>query len=109
MSTHPDLFRIYSLIFVTLLILTVLTVEAAFFGMGWLNFPLALGIACFKSTLVLLYFMHARYSGGLTGIFVAAGFIFLAILLLFTLTDLGTRDWQYQPDSAGFSLLTPFL
>jgi len=52
--------------------------------------------------------MHVRYSSGLTGLFVSAGFIFLAILLAFTLLDLNTRDWQSQPDESGISLVVPF-
>jgi cytochrome c oxidase subunit 4 len=108
MSEHKIPKRVYYLIFATLLLLTVITVEVAFYDMGILSFPVALGIACFKSTLVILYFMHVRYGSGLTGLFVSAGFIFLAILVVFTLLDLNTRDWQYQPDESGISLVVPF-
>lgn len=107
MSGHKIPSRIYYLIFATLLLLTMITVEVAFYDLGILSFPVALGIACFKSTLVILYFMHVRYSSGLTGLFVSAGFIFLAIMLVFTLLDLGTRDWQFQPDESGISLQNP--
>ena len=108
MSEHRIPKRVYYLIFATLLLFTMITVEVAFFDIGILSFPVALGIACFKSTLVILYFMHGRYSSGLTGLFVSAGFIFLAILLAFTLLDLNTRDWQSQPDESGISLVVPF-
>lgn len=107
MSEHSIPTRVYYLIFATLLLLTMITVEVAFYDIGILSFPVALGIACFKSTLVILYFMHVRYSTGLTGLFVSAGFIFLAIMLLFTLLDLNTRDWQFQPDGSGISLVIP--
>ncbi len=108
MSAHKIPARIYYLIFATLLLLTMITVEVAFYDIGILSFPVALGIACFKSTLVILYFMHVRYGTGLTGLFVSAGFIFLAILMVFTLMDLNTRDWQVQPDESGISLAAPF-
>jgi cytochrome c oxidase subunit IV len=109
MSQHVIPKRIYYLVFVALLMLTVLTVEVAFVDLGWMNFEIALGIACFKATLVILYFMHVRYSTGLTGIFVAAGFIFLAILIALTLGDVETRPWQYQPDPSGISLFLPLF
>lgn len=107
MSDHVIPKGVYALIFVTLLILTLLTVEVSFWNLGILNFHMALLIAGTKSMLVILYFMHVRYKGGLTGVFVAAGFIFLGILLIFTLSDLFTRGWQYQPDTSAFSMLIP--
>ncbi len=103
MSEHVLPRRVYYMVFATLLLLTLITVELAFYDLGWLSFQVALMIASLKATLVILYFMHVRYSSGLTGIFVAAGFVFLAIMMLFTLADLETRPWQYQPDSSGFS------
>jgi cytochrome c oxidase subunit 4 len=107
MAEHKIDTKIYYMVFATLLLMTLITVEVSFYDVGILNFSLALTIACFKALLVILYFMHVRYSTGLTGIFVGAGFVFLAIMLAFSLMDLLTRDWQYQPDSSGFSLLIP--
>jgi cytochrome c oxidase subunit 4 len=107
MSHHTIPSRVYYLIFATLLLLTLITVEVAFYNLQILSFPVALAIACTKATLVVLYFMHVRYSSGLTGLFVSAGFIFLAIMLVFTLADLLTRDWQYQHDGTGISLMVP--
>jgi cytochrome c oxidase subunit 4 len=109
MAGHKIPTRIYYLVFATLVLLTLLTVEVAFYDLGLLSFWVALGIASTKGTLVVLYFMHVRYSSGLTGIFVASGFTFLAIMLLFFLIDQYSRDWQFQPDATGFSLFTPFL
>ena len=107
MSHHIVSRRVYALIFATLLLLTLITVEVAFYDFGLLNFTLGLVIASSKATLVVLYFMHVRYSSGLTGVFVAAGFIFLAILLTFLFADLLSRGWQYQPESSGFSMVIP--
>ena len=51
----------------------------------------ALTIAVVKMLLVILFFMHVRYSSRLTWIFVAAGFIWLLIMLDLTLSDYLTR------------------
>jgi len=51
----------------------------------------ALGIACCKMLLVALFFMHLRHSTRLTRLVVGGGLIWLAILLVFTLSDFVTR------------------
>ena len=93
--------RVYFVIFFALMILTATTVWVAFFDLGAVNDAVALGIASTKAMLVILYFMHVRYSSRLTWIFAAVGFFFLLILLAFTLSDVLTRDWI--PASAGWS------
>ena len=60
---------------------------------GPLNAIVALSIAVLKATLVVLYFMHVRYSSKLTWVFVCAGLIWLFILFAFTLSDYLTRGW----------------
>ncbi|MGH7495764.1 MAG: cytochrome C oxidase subunit IV family protein [bacterium] len=89
--------KIYILVFVTLLMLTLLTVDVAFYDAGWLNLYIALTIATCKALLVILFFMHVRYSGRLTWVFVGAGFFWLAILLVFTLADYFTRGTIINP------------
>ena len=81
------------LIFSALLVLTAVTVFAAFQDFGLLNTPIALTIAVFKAMLVIVYFMHVRHSSKLTWLFVAAGFFWLAILLTFTMADYGSRGF----------------
>ena len=92
MSQHIVPMRVYFLIFFALMILTTVTVWVAFLDLGALNDVVALGIASTKAMLVILYFMHVRYSSKLTWIFAAAGFFFLIILLAFTMSDVLTRD-----------------
>ena len=87
----------YYLIFAALLALTGITVWVAYLDLGVLNTPVALAIAVSKAVLVILFFMHVRYSSRLTWLFVAAGFIFLVILLVLTMGDILTRDWLPQP------------
>jgi len=61
--------------------------------LGLLNVVVALTIAVIKATLVVLYFMHVRWSSRLTWVFVCAGFFWLAIMVALTLSDYLTRGW----------------
>jgi cytochrome c oxidase subunit 4 len=97
MAQHVIPQKIYILIFVTLLLLTLVTVDVAFYETGWLSLYIALAIASTKATLVILYFMHLRYSSRLTWAFVGAGVLFLIILLAFTMSDMLTRELPSQP------------
>ena len=81
MSEHHVVpLKIYFLIFFALMLGTILTVTAAFVNMGFLNTPVALVIALIKASLVILFFMHVKYSPKLVGLFAAAGFFWLCIL-----------------------------
>jgi cytochrome c oxidase subunit 4 len=82
----------YFAVFAALIVGTVLTVVAAKVDMGALNNVVMLLIACTKATLVILYFMHVRWSARLTWVVAMAGFFWL--LLLFTiLGDYISRGW----------------
>jgi cytochrome c oxidase subunit 4 len=83
--------KIYYLVFVTLLCLTLITVDVAFYNFGFLNIYLAMAIATLKALMVVLYFMHVRYSSRLTWIFVGAGVFWLLILFILTFADYITR------------------
>ena len=93
MSAHHPSLKLYYGIFVALLALTALTVWSAFQPLGALHTPVALTIAGAKAMLVILYFMHVRWSSRLTWVFASSGFLFLVILLVFTLSDFRTREW----------------
>jgi len=90
-GAHVLPLKIYLLIFAALLTLTALTVQVAYVDMGFMNTVVALGIACFKATLVVLYFMHLRYAASLPKLFWVAGLLWLAILLGITMSDYLTR------------------
>lgn len=78
-----------------LLVLTAVTVKAAFIDLGPWNPVIALLIATVKATLVILFFMHVKgASEKLTGVVVVSGFFFLAILLSLSLADYMTRAWR---------------
>jgi len=78
-----------------LLVLTAVTVKAAFIDLGPWNPVIALLIATVKATLVVLYFMHVKgASEKLTAAVVLSGFFFLGILLSLSLADYLTRSWR---------------
>jgi cytochrome c oxidase subunit 4 len=85
--------RIYLTIIAALLILTATTVGASFVDMGVFNPIVALGIAVVKAMLVVLFFMHVKYSTKLTKLTVGAGVFTFLILVGMTLTDYFTRAW----------------
>ena len=89
---------IYFTVFTTLMVMTGVTIWIAFQDLGDLNIYVALGIAAFKATIVVLYFMHVKYSSPLIQLAAAAGFIWLAIMLSFTSTDYITREWVGSSD-----------
>jgi cytochrome c oxidase subunit 4 len=83
----------YYAVFAALMVGTALTVLVAFYDLGPLNNVLMLGIAMTKATLVILYFMHVRWSSRLTWVVAASGFVWLLILFGITMTDYLTRGW----------------
>ncbi|MBI3942989.1 MAG: cytochrome C oxidase subunit IV family protein [Chloroflexi bacterium] len=94
MKAEPIVSRkIYFLTWISLLILLAITVGAASVDLGGLNTPVALGIAIIKAVLIILFFMHVHYSKGLLRIFAAAGFFWLLILIVLTMSDFASRGW----------------
>jgi cytochrome c oxidase subunit IV len=85
--------RVYYTIFASLLALTLLTVGVAFIDLGPLNTIIALIIAVGKATLVLLFFMHVRYSSHVIWGAVAAGVFWVGMLLVLTMSDYLSRGW----------------
>lgn len=106
-SNHQHGIGIYVVIFAALLILTAVTVGAAFIDFGSFNTVIALVIAFVKATLVILFFMHLKGSPGLLKLFVIGAFAWLTILLGFTLNDYMTRSWGTQVESESWINRTP--
>ena len=94
MSSHILPTRVYYTIFAILLLCTYLTVQAAFLDLGPWNTVAALGIATFKAAIVILFFMHVKYSTRLTWAVVLGSIFWLGILLTLTMTDYLTRVWR---------------
>ncbi len=105
MSQHKTTLYIYLLIFFSLLVFTGITIWVAFLNLGPLNTVAAISIAVFKALLVVLYFMHLRYSSRLTWVFAGAGIFWLVILITLTMTDFMSRDWLGIPPSEFISKL----
>jgi cytochrome c oxidase subunit 4 len=101
MSEHIVSKNTYFLIFGVLMIGTGLTVLAAWTDLDHLfhgaNTVVALTIAVIKATLVVLYFMHVRYSTRLIWVVVVAGFFWLGILFVLTMSDYLSRGWSIKP------------
>ena len=85
--------KVYVTILFALLVGTALTVWASFIDMGFWNPIIALAIATAKATLVVLFFMHVKYSSKLTKLTVFAGVFTFFILISMTLADYISRAW----------------
>jgi cytochrome c oxidase subunit IV len=85
--------RIYIIVGSALLVLTGVTVWASFVDMGAFNPVVALAIACFKASIVVLFFMHVKYSSKLTKLTVFSGLFTFCVLIALTMADYFTRAW----------------
>jgi cytochrome c oxidase subunit 4 len=85
--------RVYVVIFLALLLGTTLTVVASYIEMGIFNPIIAIAIACAKAILVVLFFMHVKYSTKLTKLTVGAGIFTFITLISMTLADYISRAW----------------
>ena len=97
MAEHVSSPWMYIMIFAALLVLTGVTVAVAEIDLGWANDVVALAVAVTKALLVILFFMHVRYSTRMTVLTALAGFFWLAILIFLTMNDYATR---YTPQRA---------
>jgi cytochrome c oxidase subunit 4 len=86
--------RVYFSVIACLFVFTAITVAAGFLSLGVLNTPLALAIAIFKASLVVLFFMHVKYNTPLMWVFAGAGFFWLIILFALTMQDYVSRGWD---------------
>ncbi len=93
MSQHVISKQTNYVIFGILMVLLVLTVAVAEFDLGSMNLFIAMFIATVKAALIILYFMHVRYSSPLTGFLSVAAFVWLGIMLILTANDYVTRGW----------------
>ena len=97
MQEHADSIKTYTLVFVSLLLLTGATTVVATIDLGAFNVVMALLIAVVKMMLVALFFMHLRHSGKVTQLAMAATVLWLGIMVAFTFADVATRGWMGVP------------
>ena len=93
MSGHVAPKSLYYTIFLALMVGTILTVVVAKYDLGPLNNIVMLTIACAKALLVVMFFMHLRWSTRLTMVVAASGFFWLLILFSITMADYMSRGW----------------
>ena len=89
--------KTYAAVFGALLALTITTVAVSKLELGRFNFIAAMTIAVIKGTLVVMFFMDVRRATSRTKLFVVAGFFWMAILLVFLLSDYLSRGWSPGP------------
>ena len=87
-APKPQLFAVFA----ALMVLTVATVLVSRVNLGYLNLPVAMAVAVTKALLVILIFMEVKYSPKLVQVTAAAGFLFLGIMILYTMTDYLSRN-----------------
>ena len=96
MPDHTVPLKTYFNVFIALVILTMLTYGVAtswHSGVAWLDVSIALGIAGLKAALVVLFFMHVKYSSRLVWLFAGAAFAWLGLLIVGTLHDYWSRGF----------------
>ena len=91
---HIPPLSLYYSVFAALIVGTGLTVAAARVDFGLFNNVVMLAIACTKALLVILYFMHVRWSSRLTWVVAGSGFFFLVIMFSITMSDYLSRGWM---------------
>jgi cytochrome c oxidase subunit 4 len=97
MSEHIVPKRTYISVWLSLLTLLAITVAVSYVRLGWLNALSSVGIAVTKAVIIIMYFMHVRYSPRLLWIFVIAGFFWLSILFALSFGDYFTRVYMPMP------------
>jgi cytochrome c oxidase subunit 4 len=92
----------YLVVWIALLFFTVLTYLTGKQHLGEWALPIALAIACTKSALVAVIFMHLKDSSGSTRLVFGTSLVFVALLLTFTVADVATRFRPSTPAGAPF-------
>ncbi|MEO8276524.1 MAG: cytochrome C oxidase subunit IV family protein [Thermoanaerobaculia bacterium] len=94
MSDHHVVpLKTYFAVFGALMVFTAITVAVAFVDLGPANNIVMLAIAAVKATLVIMFFMHARYGTRLIPLVAASGFFFVMLMFIITMSDYMSRGW----------------
>jgi len=109
-ENHVVGLKAYFAVITTLLVLTAITVWAAFNDFGSANTVVAMAIAAIKALVVAAIFMHLKFAARINWVFAASGIVFLMIMILFVVADIQGRHWQYLPqpwEKAPAAVVTP--
>ncbi|HFB52349.1 MAG TPA: caa(3)-type oxidase subunit IV [Anaerolineae bacterium] len=93
LNEHVIPVKTYFIVYLSLMVLLVVTVAVAFNNFGPFNLSIAMGVAVVKTVLIVLYFMHMKYSPKLIWLYAGAGFFWLFMLILLTMGDYLSRGW----------------
>jgi cytochrome c oxidase subunit 4 len=94
MSEHHVVpLKTYFSVFAALMVFTAITVAVAFVDLGAANNVVMLSIAVLKATLVVMFFMHAKYGTRLIPLVAASGFFFVFLMFVITMSDYMSRGW----------------
>lgn len=93
---HITPLKIYLGIYFTLLFMTGVTLFSVQFDFGWFNIILAMIIASFKASLVLLYFMHLLHDNRLNLALMLGSIIFMGVFIIITAIDTNYRHTLYE-------------
>jgi cytochrome c oxidase subunit 4 len=110
-SHHIIPVSVYMKVFGALMVLLIVTVLAAMedfsirLHWGPANIVIAMAIAIVKAALVVLFFMHVKYSSRLTQLFAGIAFLFLGVMFFFTFGDYFSRNWL--PMVSAFNITGP--
>jgi cytochrome c oxidase subunit 4 len=96
MKQHIASIQTNVVVFIALMVLLFVTVGAAYMPLGRFHFATAMAVATAKAILIVMYFMHVKYSHRLTATICAASFLWLGIMIALILTDYVTRWPQYE-------------
>ena len=89
--------RVYSLAYVVLLALTLITTLLAFLDLGPFSMVIAIAIAAAQASVIAAVFMHALYESTLVRVVAAGGILWFLIMATLTLTDYISRGWLPFP------------
>lgn len=88
---HITTNKTYVIVWITLMVLTAVTVYVSYINFGILNIVIALVVASIKASIVALYFMHLKFEDSITWVFALFPLSLLALLIAMTITDTFTR------------------
>jgi cytochrome c oxidase subunit 4 len=97
MTEHIVPKKTYIFVWMSLLILLAVTVAVSYIPLGWMNAAVVVGIAITKAVIIIMFFMHVRYSPRLIWVFAGAGFFWLCILFALSFSDYLTRIYMPLP------------
>ena len=97
MSQHVIPLRTNFIVYTALMVLLLATVGAAYLPLGRFHLAAAMTIAVVKTLMVMLIFMHLKFSGRLSWVFASAAFVWLAVLLVITFERLSDEGRATHP------------